>query len=74
MTTEPEMSESILVNTTRGLLNNRPRDLTLTKISKDTGIEYRWVQDFGIRNPRRGWNVYNVERLYSYLSGKTLAL
>lgn len=68
------MGESKLVKTTRDLLTQRPRTLTLQRISEETGIEYRWVQDFGIRDPRRGWNVYHVEKLYEYLSGKTLAL
>ena len=63
-----------LLNTTRQLLKNRPRAMTLQKISRETDLKMSWVVSMAGASPPRDPGVNMVERLYSYLSGKGLEL
>ena len=55
------------------LLDKRPRDLTLKTISEQTGISYWWLTHFSKRrNNEPGVN--QVEKLYTFLSGRDLRL
>lgn len=64
-------TESKLRDTTLRMLNGRRRTLTLKQISQDTGLGIGFLSAFSCSaTPNPG--VCGVERLYEYLSGKSL--
>lgn len=62
MTFEPQLAK-----TTRQLLRDRPRSLTLDAIATATGLSKAWITDFAA-NPDRDHGVNKVETLCFYLS------
>ena len=62
---------SRLKERTREMLLERPRTKTYEIIAKDTGLHKRWIEDFA-KNPHHDQGVAKVEKLYEYLSGRTL--
>lgn len=65
--------QCILLERTLTLVRNRPPSLTLEQIANDANLNHNWVKAFAMArypNPR----VREVERLYTYLSGKQLEL
>lgn len=56
---------------TRQLLINRPRHMTMKKINTDTDLPVYWLVKFetGASN---GPDVTRVQKLFEYLSGRTL--
>jgi hypothetical protein len=62
-----------LALTTRRMLVERPRKLTLRMIADEIGITERWLLNFASgKTPNPGVNT--VQALYEYLAGKELAL
>lgn len=73
------MSESIFISHTQQLLQQRPRNVTYEKIAQDTGLTTRWLSAFASCNSNSAddstdFGALKVEKLYTYLSGKTLTL
>jgi hypothetical protein len=62
-----------LSTVTRKLLRNRPRTLTITKITEDTGLNRRFVDQFSTGVAKMP-DVDKIEALYVYLSKKPLIL
>lgn len=60
-----------LAKTTRSLLENRPRSMTIDHIVEGTGLTKAWITDF-LGNPDRDHGVNKVETLHFFLSGGTI--
>lgn len=70
-TAQHSSGNSKLRDVTLQLLNSRRRTLTLAKIAEDTGLGLGFVSTFSAgKTPNPG--VCGVEKLYEYLSGKSL--
>ena len=69
----PTVFNSQLQMETLRLLRCRPADMTMAKISADTQLGKPWLEKFA-RSCGGSHSVHKVEKLYTYLSGKTLEL
>lgn len=58
---------------TQKLLANRPVTITLKDISEETGIHIRWLKDLCANKPKNP-GVNPTQKLYEFLSGKTLTV
>lgn len=58
-----------LIKRTAELLNNDSR--TMETISRESGISYYWLKSFKL-NPRPGSSATMVQKLYEFLTGKSL--
>lgn len=67
------MLSSSLRDRTIMLLRNRDSSLTLEKISNETGLTKRWLENF-IGNTVDDPGVLKVETLYVFLTGTVLEL
>ena len=63
---------SKLAARTRVLLANRPRLVTYAHIAAETGLSPRWLERFASDRASGDFHCGKVERLYEYLSGKSL--
>lgn len=55
------------------LVRNRPPSMTLKQLAQEAGVNLDWLKSFS-SNRMKTPTVDNVERVYTYLSGKELEL
>lgn len=68
------MQEGKLRLKTLKLLQERPRTLTLSTISNDTGLTMPWLNFFLSKGKECDAGSNKIVKLYEYLSGKTLKI
>jgi hypothetical protein len=61
------MTQVFLIDVTRELLRNRPRNLLYDDIAKDTGLHPGWINSFAKRAPADAHS-RKVQILYEYLA------
>lgn len=64
---------TFLYNRTRELLANRPVNLTFSKISEETNISRRWLEQISTDRCKKA-DAERVEALYVYLTKQPLTL
>jgi hypothetical protein len=66
-----EANPCSLLKRTRDMLRDRPRHVTLRKISDDTGLSYPFLAHMSV-NAMDDPGVNKIQTLYEYLSGRKL--